>query len=546
MMMLLSLTLLIVSVFAWLGWVARQAWIYPRLLQKAECLCAANCQAEEVLKITRRAPLANGEVGFRLHLLAAKSWLALDNRHMALEESRRAHLARMSFPMRWMVKLFLKWERALAPGRQKQFSKALLRLAPESGWLQYYFSFGQVSLAPHEARTWEDLLMLLPKVQDDPLILESLLEAALKRLRDAYEHPSLGPQEWSPMVPFLFDETMKYLLEKHGLASNAWDRTPPAVFLLGQKRFGDVLALVRTIPPTLRSASLCEAEVIALRRSGDMKSAELALERSIWDHPASFRLWMERFHSAMATQRFDMGLESLEMARSIFPDPVPDFLAERLSEWTLNRAEYALWIEQDPEKAMELVEEIPEPARSSNPHLLMQGALALGRYEEALKHAERFLARHSGNVDVLLVQAECMAGMEAWEALEPFLDQMPEAAKIKPSFWHLKGLCLSHKKDYTNAREHLERAAQMEAGNLRYVLDAGHACMDTGEHYRSEQHWRQALRLSPTNEESLVHLALTRRSLQDAEGARRLVRECLLHHPDSRAAQGLLMELEAH
>ena len=85
----------------------------------------------------------------------------------------------------------------------------------------------------------------------------------------------------------------------------------------------------------------------------------------------------------------------------------------------------------------------------------------------------------------------------------------------------------------------------MESGNLRMVLDAGHACMDLGEFARAEQHWRQALRLEVTDAEALVQLAETRQMLQDPDGARRYLRECLLHHPESAEAQAALAALEA-
>jgi Flp pilus assembly protein TadD len=92
----------------------------------------------------------------------------------------------------------------------------------------------------------------------------------------------------------------------------------------------------------------------------------------------------------------------------------------------------------------------------------------------------------------------------------------------------------------------LERAARMAPDHIRLVLDAGHACAELGEWERSEEHWRQALRLDGTCEEALVQLADSRRALHDAEGARRMLRECLLVHPDSLDAQERLAELEAN
>ena len=82
--------------------------------------------------------------------------------------------------------------------------------------------------------------------------------------------------------------------------------------------------------------------------------------------------------------------------------------------------------------------------------------------------------------------------------------------------------------------------------NLRYLLDAGHACAELGDWDRAESHWRQALQVDPQAEEALIHLAEARRELEDLDGARRYLRECLLHHPDSVDAQTRLAELEAN
>ena len=100
--------------------------------------------------------------------------------------------------------------------------------------------------------------------------------------------------------------------------------------------------------------------------------------------------------------------------------------------------------------------------------------------------------------------------------------------------------------DLLAAREDLERCARMEPDNLDYMLDEGHACADLGEWERAEFYWRQALRLDERSEEAFIELADTRRNLHDPEGARRLLRECLLLHPESGSAQIMLAELEAN
>jgi len=150
------------------------------------------------------------------------------------------------------------------------------------------------------------------------------------------------------------------------------------------------------------------------------------------------------------------------------------------------------------------------------------------------------------DVDLLLLQADCLAGMEAWEALLPYLEGLGEACRERSAFWHLRGLARAHLGDPLPARMDLERAARMDPGDPRCLLDAGHACAELADWDRAEEHWRQALHLDPRDEEALLHLAEARRALEDLEGARRYLRECLLHHPDSLEAQSRLAELEAN
>jgi tetratricopeptide (TPR) repeat protein len=135
--------------------------------------------------------------------------------------------------------------------------------------------------------------------------------------------------------------------------------------------------------------------------------------------------------------------------------------------------------------------------------------------------------------------------MNSWEALLPFLDQHAGILGEEAAFWHLRGLSLAHLEKPLEARDNLERAARMDPGALRHVLDAGHACAELGEWERSEGHWRQALLLENSCEEALIQLAEARLALHDETGAIRCLRECLLHHPEGREAQLRLAELEA-
>jgi Flp pilus assembly protein TadD len=172
--------------------------------------------------------------------------------------------------------------------------------------------------------------------------------------------------------------------------------------------------------------------------------------------------------------------------------------------------------------------------------------IATGEFEAAQRALAPLLTRHPDDLELHLLQADVLAGMEAWKALLPYLDHLPAPARSRAVFWHLRGLALVNLGDAFHSRLDLERAAHMEPTTVRFVLDAGHGCAELGEWERSEAHWRQALRLEPTLEEALVQLAEARRVLHDLPGARQLLRECLTHHPASEDAQVRLAELEAN
>ncbi|HJW08661.1 MAG TPA: tetratricopeptide repeat protein, partial [Holophagaceae bacterium] len=207
----------------------------------------------------------------------------------------------------------------------------------------------------------------------------------------------------------------------------------------------------------------------------------------------------------------------------------------------------AFWIEDDPEAAWKWMESLP-PAFEDDHHppLRLQLLSALGRFEEAHAQVKALLKSRPEDPDLLLMQADCLAGLEAWKALLPFLDGLGEACRQAPAFWHLRGLALAHLDDPLGARVDLERAARLDPTRIRHVLDAGHGCAELGEWERAENHWRQALNVDPRCEEALIQLSDARRELQDLEGSRRYLRECLLHHPDSADAQDRLAELEAN
>ncbi len=237
----------------------------------------------------------------------------------------------------------------------------------------------------------------------------------------------------------------------------------------------------------------------------------------------------------------DASRDLAEAARLLDPeDPAQGW------EWELRSAEFAWWVDGDAAAAREHLSKVPQDHRGDRiPPLDLHLRVALGECEAALPAVQALLAAHPQDPGVILLQAECLAGMDAWKALLPFLDQHADLLREEAASWHLRGLALAHLEKRPEARDHLERAARMDAGALRYILDAGHACAELGEWERAEAHWRQALRLEDSCEEALIQLAEARLALHDEAGARRSLRECLLRHPESQEAQLRLAELEA-
>ena len=529
----------------WMGWALAQVHLQRRRLARAERLWSMDRPSGEILAEISRGRLAGGEAGYRLRLLASRVRLGEGDRRGARRESLLAHLHRLPFWERLPIRAYFLLANRLGPGRAEAWEERLHRLAPAMAPLAHRIASREIAteVPSRERIGWERMLAALPAAQDDPLLLESMMSCALERIQGA---PRLGHQEWSPLVPYLFEEALSLLLGRHGEPRVAWDRTAPALYLLQQGRPREVLRLAQGLPLARRSAALCEAEIVALRQTGDLRGAQAAIRAALEVHAGSFRLWMERFHAAMAASETGIALDSLEMAERLLPGQ-PEADRERHSaEWHLRRAEFAHWIEGDPERAWPHLQALPEGLRDENGLLLLRVQIALGQHEAAFEASRRLLARQPHSAELLLLQAECMAGMETWEALPPFLEQMPEEGRKQPVFWHLKGLAQAHLGSPLEAREALEIAVHMAPRDLSMVLDAGHASMELGDYARAEHHWRCALQLDPKCEEALLQLADTRQALQDPEGARRLLRECLLHHPESEGAQAFLTELEAN
>lgn len=520
-------------------------------LRTAELGWASGWTPERLLAFLARTPRPGGERGYRLALLEGRALLAAGRRDEAWQAFQEAQLLRQPLATRPALRRFL---RAFPPQPSEALlarGEALVRRHPDLARLRHHLALLLLRepTPEREARAWEHRVAAVPAAAEDPLLLEALMEAALQERRGADTPPvRLGSQGLPPQLAYVFEESLALLLHRHGDPRLGWDRCHAALHLLRQQKFHEVLLLARGLPPPRRPQMLWEAELVALRALGDARGAWAAATEALEHAPRSFRLWMERFHAAMALQATGQALEALDLARRLLPEtPGPGSPDEaQLHEWRFRRAEVAHLVEGNPEAAWELLQELPPGAVGDrHPPLRLQVLTALGRHEEAFAGLAPLLERQPEDPELLLLQGECMAGLEAWEALPAFLDRMPVALRQRPAWWHLRGLAHAHLGEGLPAREALEQAARMESGNLRMVLDAGHACMDLGEYARAEQHWRQALHLEVTDAEALVQLAETRQMLQDPDGARRYLRECLLHHPESAEAQAALAALEA-
>ena len=515
----------------WLGWAVRQGWIYPPRLARAEARWAAGAPAEEVAAILAGAPLATGELGYRIRLLRGAAHLSLGYRDRAWLDVLEAQLIRLPWWKRLLVSPTFQKVPGLPSARRLAWGRSMIRLAPRMGRLRHLQGILLLRTARAEAlhEAWTYFEQALPLSSDDPLILEDLLLAGLQH----------GKED-------LAEQTLAVLMTRHGDVRLPWDRGAAGLFLLRQQRYVEALALVQGLPVERRDqALLWLTESVSRRQLGNLEGAWQVIETAISRLPGSFRLWMERYQIALERHQHEDALQSLDQARPTIPKGEE---GESLrQEWLLRRAEYALWWEDQPAQARELLQTVPrENQGDHHPPLYLQIQVAEGEYEAAYAEVVGLLKSHPEDPDLLLLQADCLAGMEAWKALLPYLDGLGEACRERPAYWHLRGLSRANLGDHLPARLDLERAVRMDPEGLRYLLDAGHACAELGDWDRAEGHWRQALHLDAEGEEALIHLAEARRELEDLEGARRYLRECLLHHPDSEDAQSRLAELEAN
>ena len=504
-------------------WIRRRFIELPKL-RKAETAWASGAPASEVLAMLPAA--GGGELARQIHLARARANAALGYRDAAWAAYREADLARLAWPLRLPARLCF---RAL-PERPSAFRLRcvglLLRLAPSSARLHHLR--GLLHLRREEAESaWTCFEAALPLASEDALLLDDLMRAGF----------SLDREEFG-------ERAFHQLLARHGDPRIPWDRPAAIHFLLRKGRMLDALALARSVPAELRTHPLhWLGESVPLRALGSLEASWKALDAALQKLPAAFPLWMERSKLALDLQRDDEALAALDKAEACLPEKGEG----PRQEWSLRRAEAAWWIEGDAEFAWKLLSELPaELQGEQHPPLRLQLLSALGRHAEAFAEVQARLKERPKDPDLLLLQADCMAGMERWGELLPFLDALPPRCREQATYWHLRGLALAHLNDHLAARAELERAARMDPNRIRHLLDAGHACAELGEWARAEAHWRQALELDPASEEALIQLSDARRELHDMEGSRRYLRECLTHYPDSADAQDRLAELEAN
>lgn len=515
----------------WLGWALRQAWIYPAQLARAEAMWGAGEPASAVAECLSRAPLATGELGYRIHLLRSAAHHALGYRDRAWLDALEAQLSRLPLWKRLAVSPAFRRVPGTPSARRLAWGDRLIRLAPRMARLRHLQGILLLRSGREDAlaQAWVQFEAALPLAWDDVLVLEDLMLAGLQHERGDVAERALA-----------------VLTARHGDPRLPWDRGAAGMHLLRKGRHAEALALVQGLPPERRDHPLLWlSESVSRRRLGDLEGAWQVVESAVAHLPEAFRLWMERYQIALERRQDDEALRSLERAwRTI---PTGEEGASLREEWQLRRAEFAFWWEDQPDFAKDLLEKLPPGQHGDHhPPLFLQIRVALGEYEAAYGEVSALLLETPEDEDLLLLQADCLAGMEAWEALLPYLDGLGEGCREHAAFWHLRGLARANLGDHLPARLDLERAVRKDPQNLRYLLDAGHGCAELGDWDRAEGHWRQALQVDSQSEEALIHLAEARRELEDLEGARRYLRECLLHHPDSADAQARLAELEAN
>ncbi len=526
-----TLTLAAIMLGAWLGVQVRRHWIDQPRLHRAERLWADGCPPDVVLVALEQPVWNRGELGYRQLLLRSTLHLALGQRDRAWLEALDAQLARLPLWKSLLASRAFRKVPGAPSARRLAWGRRIIALAPNMGRLRHLQGILLLRHADpaslHQA--WVHFEAALPLSWDDPLILEDLMLAGLQHGRED-----------------VAEQALAVLMNRHGDPRLPWDRGAAGMHLLRQGRHTEALALVQGLSPDQRTHPLhWLSETVSRRQLGDREGAWRVIQVALVHLPQAFRLWMEQYQIALELHREDEALQILEGAWPTIPQG--DESESLRQEWRLRRAEFAFWWEGRPSFAKELLELIPPELQGDHhPPLWLQVRVAEGDYEAAYADIQALLKERPEDVELLLLQADCLAGMDAWEALLPYLESLGEPCREHPTFWHLRGLARANQGDPLPARLDLERAVRMDPHSHRFLLDAGHACAELGDWDRAEGHWRQALQVDAKSEEALIHLAEARREMEDLDGARRYLRECLMHHPDSLDAQHRLAELEAN
>lgn len=508
-----------------------------RDLRRALALWASHSRPSQVL-----ATLGRPQESAAWWLSATVQW-AEGRSDAAWSEGLETDLKAIPFWARGRVRRLLKASVGATAGTVQESEAFLLRWADHSARVRHRIALQRHRRGDHP-QAWELLRDTLSFATEDPLLLEDILRTALGDLHASDRTEPLSDQAQG-LLRHLIQASLALLTQRHGDPRIPWDRTAPALHLLQEGDPLGALCLIRPVPPDLRTQAHWEVEALVLRALGQPELARTSVISGLEAHPTSFRLWIERHHLDLAAGQAEAAREALDMAARCLPpfaaQPGPTW------EWRLRRAAFAHFVDRDPDRAWEYLKDLPESAPDDHhPPLRLQVRLALGDHEDTYTKLRPLLECQPNDVDLRLMEADCLAGLGAWDSLSEHLEDLPEAARRRPEFWHLAGIAAAHRQDLGPALEALERAAHMAPEDLRLVLDAGHACMDVADHARAEVHWRQALRIEPRCDEALVHLAETLQLRHDPEGAKRLLRECLIHHPDHPEAQAFLAELEAN
>jgi len=532
----------------WLALVIRQLWFFPPVLRRAERLWASGAPVAEVLVVCRPLIFAVGETGYRAMMLISWAHFAAGRRRFAADSAFAAYLSKKPFWLRVPMRVCAgqmargwRWPEALLTRFAPDVpSVCRLRVERATG----AESKGQETGKDNELDrlTWKRLLDCVPNALDDPLFLEACMTKALERLElnmGGQVAPRSGPEARA-----LLEQSMTLLIRRHNDPRLPWDRVRLAGYLLRERRTEAVLALCGSLPPAFRPPDLWLVEARTWGGLGDLGSAWATIDTAVRVHPTSYQLWMETYRIAMARKDGAMARRSLDCASRCMAmvGGGPDRW-----EYELAKSEYFFWVEGRTDTAWTHLSRVPEAfVENQRPKFTALMLLSKGEFEEAYSKISELLKASPNDADLRLMQSEAMAGMDAWEAVLPHLESMGDDVRERPVFWYLRGLANKRLSNHAQGREDLERAAWMESFNLRFVLAAGQACIDLDEYERGEQHWRRALKLDPHNGDALLHLAESRERHGDVAAAKSLLRECLVHHPDSQGAQGMLLRLDTN